>query len=47
MQQWIMAKARRSRKNAVMAARSTFQLDRSLVEIFYFPRLMHAFEGIL
>ena len=49
MQQWRMAKARRSRKKAAMAIRSTFQLDRLLAErsILHFPNLMHVSEGIL
>ena len=48
MQSWTMAKAQRSRKKAVMAACSTFQLDRLLVErsSLHFPCLIHASEGI-
>ena len=44
-----MAKARRSRKKAVMATRLTFQPDRLLAErsILHFPNLMHVSEGIL
>ena len=49
MQQWRLAKAQRSRKKAVMAARSTFQRDSLLVEqsSLHFPSLMRASEGIL